>query len=131
MLSYLFPLVAGSLEGDSICLSPPTLLGYLQRWRKELGLICVHKSQMWKVKCSGKVQFSLRVSRGDPGTGEGMCVPGLRTGRLTGLEASGTLVGTRSVLWEKLGRLGKRLPSSTVCPSGQLTLSTKPSVLCC
>lgn len=34
----------------------------------------------------GEVQ-SRRVSRGDPGTGEGMCVPGLRTGRLTGLEA--------------------------------------------
>lgn len=63
---------------------------------------------MWNVKGAGKVQFQ-RVSKGDPGTGEGMCVPRFRTGAVKGLEEerTWTLVAMERVHQGKLGRMGR------------------------
>ena len=101
--SYLFPLIADSLELDSIGLSPPRIT-VISAETGGLGLICVlargaQKSDVESQGCrEGPVQFQ-RVSRGDPGLGEGMCVPSLGTGGLKGLEEeiAWTLVATGRV----------------------------------
>ena len=111
--SYPVCLVADSLEGDSRGLSPSSITVICIE-TGELGLICVHavgaqKSDVGSHGCGeGSVQFQ-RVSRGDPGSGGGMCAQSLRTGGLKVLEEeiAWTLVAMGRACWGKLGRLGR------------------------
>lgn len=62
---YLFPLVADSLEGDNICLSPSSITVICaERWG--LGLLCVHTVEEEKksdVECQGCREGSVSKSK--------------------------------------------------------------------